>query len=255
MANTQNREISVRQLMLARFCTHSALTTADLRQRAEAMRSEDLKHKRLVKDVARSLLKDDQKKAAAQVQEKIATRSLSEQKTIIRKARKLVEARLAGLEEGDDLEMGVQQRWLDTETGWTILFQPSRVEVLTDEEGDYVRVLGWTDRHYVKYWQMEMARTFGLLQFIQEQGEFRIKMVMKSLLKGDTLWEETLDSPEVALEMLKEVRTTIAKLEDALVSDRVPQRTAGKHCFGCPVRLACRQGQKFLTKLETRQAA
>ncbi|MDR3616604.1 MAG: hypothetical protein P4L53_23795 [Candidatus Obscuribacterales bacterium] len=246
MANTQNREISVRQLMLARFCTHSALTTPELRQRAEAMRSDDRKHRRLVKDVARSLLKDDQKKAAAQVQEKVATRTLSEQKLIIRKARKIAEARLAGLEEGIDLEMGVQRRWTNTETGWTVLFQPNRVEVLSDEEGDFVQVLGWTDRNYVPGWLKDTARTFGLLEFIEEKGEFRIKMVIKNLVHGGTLWEETLDSPEVAIEQLRDVQEIINRVEQARVSDRVPPRTAGKHCNGCPVKLACRQGQRFL---------
>jgi hypothetical protein len=248
MANVQERKISVRQLMLARFCTHSALTTPELRERAEAMRSDDRNHRRLVKDVASSLLKDDQKRAKFQAQKQVATRPLSEQKTIIGQASKIVEARLADLEDGDDLEMGVQQSWFDRETGWTILFQPSRVEVLTDEEGDYVRVLGWTKRHDVKNWQKDMARMFGLLQFIQERGEFRIKMVMKSLHKGETLWEETLDSPEVALERLKDLQATIAKLERALVSDRVPQRTAGHHCNGCPVKHVCREGQKFLQR-------
>jgi hypothetical protein len=248
MANTHNREISVRQLMLARFCTHSALTTTDLRQRADAMRIDSRKHKRLVKDVARRLLKDDQRKAAAQAQGQVATRTLAEQKSIIRKARKIAEARLAGLAEGDQVQMAVQQRWYDSETGWTILFQPNRVETLTDEEGDYVRVLGWTDKHYVRFWQMEMARMFGLLQFIQEKGEMRIQMVLESLLKDQTLWDEWLDSPEVALEMLKEVQAVIRRLEDALVSDRVPPRTAGKHCNGCPVKKVCRQGQKFLAR-------
>lgn len=247
MANTQDQKISVRQLMLARFCTHSALTTPELRARAEAMRGDKPKNKKsLVKDIARTLLKDDQQRAAIQVQEKVATRSLSEQKTIIRKARELVEARLAGLEEGGDLEMGVQKRWTDSETGWTILFQPNRVEVLTDEEGDYVQVLGWTDRSYVPGWQKDTARAFGLLEFIQELGDFRIKMVMKHLISGETLWEETLDSPEVAVKQLRDVQEVINRVEAARVSDRVPQRTAGKHCNGCPVKLACRQGQRFL---------
>jgi len=248
MANTHNREISVGQFMRARFCTHSALTTADLRQRADAMSIDNRKHKRLVKDVARRLLKDDQRKAVAQAQEQVATRTLSEQKNIIRQARKIAEARLAGLKEGDEVKMGVQQRWYDSETGWTIFFQPNRVETLTDEEGDYIRVLGWTDKHYVRFWQMEMARMFGLLQFIQEKGEMRIHMVMESLLKDQTFWDEWLDSPEVALEMLKDVQATIRRLEEALVSDRVPPRTAGHNCNGCKIKLACRQGQKFIKR-------
>jgi hypothetical protein len=257
MANTQNRQISVRQLLLARSCTHSALTTADLRSRVKDIRRADRKHTSLVKDVARELMKDDQKQAAAHVKDKVATRSLSEQKAIIREARTIAAARIAGLEEGGDLEMGVLQKWLDTETGWTIVFQPNRVEVLTDEDGDYVNVLGWTDRNHVKGWQKDMARMFGLMQFIQERGEFRIKMVMDNLLTGETIWHEWLDSPEVALEQLKDVQAVLNRVEEARVSDRVPQRQAGQHCNGCPVKLACRQGQKFLTrqKASFRQAA
>lgn len=257
MADLFKREIAVNQLLMARFCSHSVLASKEARLRAREARSVEHFKSSALGDAVHKFMDgagvdrvDDALCAEA------PNLSMAEREELLVKARNIAQKKLAWLVPGESVRIEQLVSWLDKETGWKIYSQPDRVEVLTDEEGEYVQVLDWKLGGRIQRRHKEAARLFGLIEFMLRGGRMRIKMAVESLQDDATSWSEWLVSPHDALHMLRDVQDIVTRLSATMKLDQPVKRVPGSHCYGCKVRLACRQGEKWVARdKESRPAA
>ena len=137
---------------------------------------------------------------------------------------------------------------MEVGTGWTIFSKPDRVEKFTDNKGDYIQVLDFKLDGRVRDRHKDTIRLFGLVEYIINEGEMRIKLVVESFSNPNSNYVEWIETPHDAVLLLRDVQETLAKIEDAQSSTKALKRTTGEHCYACCMRATCKQGVRFLAQ-------
>jgi hypothetical protein len=249
MANLNRQEIAVHQLVAARECLYSVLAPRESHQRARMARTAEHAHFSVLGDAVHKLMSDKTIEVVAQtLSDDLSDLPEPEREIVLHQAAAIAQKKKAALEAGDNVLVEKLQQWVDTETRWKIFSQPDRVETLIDDEGEYVQVRDWKLDVRVRWRHKASARIFGLIEYMRSKGQKRVKVCVESLVGGASEWCEWITSPHDAINMLRDIQATLRRIEEAMKSDRPVKRTTGRHCYGCKIKNACREGGKWLAK-------
>jgi hypothetical protein len=243
------REIAVNQLVMATHCLHAVLATPEKTQQARQARPEAATESALLGDAAHKLMAGREKEGIVAYLKKEAPELPSEKvEEIVQQAEQIATRFQARRDEGKELKVESRMCWKEMETAWKIFAQPDRVEIFTDEQGEYIQVTDLKLPKRVRRRHIEAARLFGLVLFMMLKApDVRIRLVVECL-QEEKSYSEWLGPMSTVLDQLREVQETLRKIEDAAKSERVVPRTTGEHCFGCKLRDACRQGGKYIAR-------
>lgn len=259
-----HRNINATQLLLAQNCLHGALATPERAEATEQKRSPSVVTVRLLSTAAHDLVAgEDPRRVLDSLRQKAPERSENDLMRVIHKAG-IVADRVAHRRrrkgkidpKGQNL-----MSWQDHMSGWEVFGEPHRMQTKEDEQGEFIEVTMYKFAARVRDRYIKLIRLIGMVAYMErhqqtQQPDIRVKLVIECM-KSPARYTEWLDDCVKVGEMLADARVTLGRLVDAANArekeGRVPPRTPGEHCFGCPLQGGCRQGDRFINRLMGKQ--
>lgn len=136
-----------------------------------------------------------------------------------------------------ELRKEKQLRWLDSETGWTLMAKPDEIGMVGKQRGGkMLQIVDNKTAYRLRWKHKHQLYFFALVLRLSWTYSRAIRLVVR-LLRSRKV-EVFYSAPHRAAEELKKVRQTILAIESRLATGNF-EAVVGRHCKDCPYRNAC----------------